>query len=319
MPEEGIELTKSHSTLALSETKHLIDLFVGSCGISKVRLTGGEPTIDSKFIPILEHLRALKGSNLKVVAMTTNGLKLKAKAEMYKNLGRWTQPSEKCSVSNLMITDNQHKLTHSLRSGLDVVNISLDTLDPSKFERITRRPGWKLVFDGLMRALEVGFEKVKLNCVVIRGFNDHELVEFARLASKFPIEVRFIEFMPFMGNKWDRSKLVPFDEMLKSVRDEFPKLAAIESGPNETSKLYKQPDMLGCIGFISSLTNNFCSSCNRLRLTSDGNLKVCLFERHETSLRDLLRNGATDRELIRAVQCALSRKKKRHAGECFLF
>lgn len=202
-----------------------------------------------------------------------------------------------------------------LQLGLDVVNISLDTLRADKFERISRRPGWRLVFEGMEKALEVGFERVKLNCVIIGGFNDDELVDFARLALQFPIEVRFIEFMPFFGNKWDRSSLVPFSEMLRKVRSEFPNLVPIKTGSNETSKLFRQANMLGSVGFISSLTDNFCSGCNRLRLTSDGNLKVCLFDKHETSLRDLLRNGATDREIVKAVQSSLSRKKKQHAGE----
>lgn len=207
-------------------------------------------------------------------------------------------------------------MSHVPSVGLDVINISLDTMKPERFEHMTRRKGWALVRDGLDKALEVGFAKVKLNCVVVRGFNDDELVDFVRLAANMPIEVRFIEFMPFLGNKWARNSLVPFDEMLRTIRAEFPQLVAIQSGPNETSKLFRQSNMLGSIGFISSLTDNFCSGCNRLRLTSDGSLKVCLFDERETSLRDLLRNGASDQEIVKAIATSLSKKKKQHAGEC---
>jgi molybdenum cofactor biosynthesis enzyme MoaA len=217
-----------------------------------------------------------------------------------------------------LFTKHSHGLSTnswSPRSGLDMINISLDTLRPERFEQMTRRKGWKLVYEGLVRASEVGFEKVKLNCVVIRGFNDDELVDFVRLATNMPIEVRFIEFMPFFGNRWSKNSLVPFKTMLQTIQNEYPDLAEVKHGPNDTSRVFRQSNMLGSIGFISSLTENFCHSCNRLRLTSDGNLKVCLFDKRETSLRDLLRNGATDSEIVRAIQTDLLKKKKQHAGE----
>lgn len=206
--------------------------------------------------------------------------------------------------------------------GLNMVNVSLDTLRPGRFEQMTRRKGWQLVFDGLLKALDTNFDKVKLNCVVMRDFNLDELVDFARLAIKYPLEIRFIEFMPFMGNKWSKSAFVSYDEMLNVVRGALPDLEqeGAETQVNETSRVFRQRDMLGSIGFIASMTNDFCAGCNRLRLTHDGNLKVCLFGKEETSLRDLLRHGATDDEIVAAIKRALDGKRKQHAGEllhCF--
>lgn len=199
--------------------------------------------------------------------------------------------------------------------GLDRVNISLDTLKEDRFEEITRRKGLKYVLECLNEATEVGFENVKLNCVVMRGVNDDELIDFVLLARDRPIEVRFIEFMPFLGNRWSSDLLVPYRKMLDDILDKFPNIARINQGSNETAKLFKEPSAKGRIGFITSMTDNFCSGCNRIRLTSDGNLKVCLFGRAEVSLRDLIRNGATDSEIVRTIQTALNGKKKQHAGE----
>jgi len=184
---------------------------------------------------------------------------------------------------------------------------------------ISRRKGLSLVFDGLMRALEVGFESVKVNCVVMRDFNDDELLDFCQLAVKYPISVRFIEFMPFAGNAWNAKSFVPFKEMLGRIREKYPDLhpsTGLQVSPHETSKIFRLSDeMLGSIGFIASITDNFCGGCNRLRITADGQLKVCLFDGRETSLRDLIRiGGATDEELVRAVYTALGKKRKQHAG-----
>lgn len=200
-------------------------------------------------------------------------------------------------------------------SGLDAINISLDTLKPERFELMTRRKGWNLVMEGLKKALSLNFKSIKLNCVVMRGFNDDELVDFAQIAVEYPIEVRFIEFMPFAGNKWNSDLMLAYNDTLGIISSAFPGLERLKSHQNETSKVFKSPAMAGSIGFISSISDNFCSGCNRLRVTSDGSLKVCLFGKEETSLRDLMRNGATDPELIKAISSALYRKQKQHAGE----
>lgn len=199
---------------------------------------------------------------------------------------------------------------------MDRVNISLDTLQDNRFERITRRKGLQHVLRGLDKALEAGYKSVKLNCVVMRDVNDDELASFVQMTANYPIEVRFIEFMPFFGNKWSTDLLVPYREMFDNILSKFPDIEPIARGCNETAKLFKVPGAKGTIGFITSMTKNFCSGCNRVRLTSDGHLKVCLLGRAETSLRDLMRNGATDSEIVRAVRIALSKKDKQHAGKC---
>lgn len=198
-----------------------------------------------------------------------------------------------------------------------MLNISLDTLNADKFELMTRRKGWQRVMNGIEAALEEGFDQVKLNCVVMRGYNDSEVIDFCKFALNHPIDIRFIEFMPFYGNKWSTELLVPQAELLRRVNREFPTIVRLPPATlHDTSRIYKTSQMRGSIGFISSMTDNFCSGCNRLRLTADGQLKVCLFDQRELSLRDLIRSGhASDDELINAIRAAIWQKKKQHGGE----
>lgn len=180
---------------------------------------------------------------------------------------------------------------------------------------MTRRKGWDRVFRSIFSALDAGIEIVKINCVIMRGFNDDEVSDFARIAFDYPIEVRFIEFMPFEGNRWEIKKLVPYKSILADLMRSYPSMKRTGISCNNTSKIYKADGMLGSIGFISSMSENFCSGCNRLRLTADGNLKVCLFGPEEVSLRDLLRKGASDSQVVDAITIALKSKKKQHSGE----
>lgn len=203
-------------------------------------------------------------------------------------------------------------------SGLNSVNISLDTLKRDKYLQLTRRDGLQSALDGITEAIRVGFDNVKINCVVLKGFNDNELLEFAKFPMDHQVEVRFIEFMPFANNKWLPDKMVSFSEMLTIFKNHIPELVRVESGSNDVGKVYKSPSMIGSIGFISSMSENFCSGCNRLRITADGQLKVCLFGNEELSIRDLMRNGASDNEIIKAINGAISRKWIGHPGE-FLY
>lgn len=192
----------------------------------------------------------------------------------------------------------------------------MDTLKDDKYEQITRGQGFKNVWSGIECALKVGFDKIKLNCVVIRDFNHNELIDFAKLSRLYPIEVRFIEYMPFLSNKWSAKSLVSYKEMLVKINSGFSSnFKRVKQDLNETAKIFKEPGSPGSIGFITSLTDEFCSGCNRLRLTADGNLKVCLFGKAETSLRDLMRNGANDTEIRDAIQNALIGKARKHAGK----
>ena len=179
----------------------------------------------------------------------------------------------------------------SLKTNLYSVS-SLDTLRAEKFEFISRRPqaAHSKVLAAVEKSLELGYNPLKLNCVVMRGLNDDEILDFVELTRDKPLDVRFIEYMPFDGNKWDTRKMVPYSEMLEIIRAKYKDFSRVGDAPNDTSKGYKVPGYCGQVGFITSMSENFCGSCNRLRLTADGSLKVCLFGNTEISLRDCLRS-----------------------------
>ncbi|KPP77671.1 molybdenum cofactor biosynthesis protein 1-like, partial [Scleropages formosus] len=352
MPEDGVKLTPRGQLLTTEEVLTLARLFVSE-GVQKIRLTGGEPLIRPDILDIVAELRKLEG--LKTIAVTTNGV----------NLARL--------------------LPGLKRAGLDLLNVSLDSLVPSRFEFIVRRKGFHKVMEGIEKAIEMGYNPVKVNCVVMRGLNEDELLDFVALTEKKPLEVRFIEYMPFDGNKWNFKKMVSYQEMLDRIRQQWPGLEPVPgeeadtakvsapllyrgawpggaraetsaSGPEKgrgdveghlscASQTFKVPGFRGQVGFITSMSDHFCGSCNRLRVTADGNLKVnraawvgtpvpeslgsplssptrdvlrpqvCLFGNAEVSLRDCLRSGATDEELLQIIGAAVGRKKKQHADE----
>jgi cyclic pyranopterin phosphate synthase len=199
-------------------------------------------------------------------------------------------------------------------AGLDGLNISLDTLVAAKFEFLTRRKGLDKVLLGIETAINLGYNPVKINVVAMNGLNIDEIVDFVRMTEFKPLDVRFIEYMPFSGNKWNKSKFIPYRELLEIIRDQFPNLVTLPNQANDTSKAFKVPDFVGQIGFITSMSEHFCGSCNRLRLTADGNLKVCLFGNSEVSLRDALRNELPDEQLVDIISAAVKRKKPAHAG-----
>lgn len=176
----------------------------------------------------------------------------------------------------------------------------MDTLIAEKFEFISRRPkaGHSKVLDSIEKSLQFGFNPLKVNCVVMRGLNDDEILDFIGLTREKNVDVRFIEYMPFDGNKWNTKKMVPYQEMIDIIQRKYPDFQRITDAPNDTSKGYKVPGFMGQVGFITSMSENFCSSCNRLRLTADGNLKVCLFGNTEISLRDYLRKSFINKDLF---------------------
>ena len=313
MPESGVPLSTPSHLLTTPEIVYLSKLFVNQ-GVNKIRLTGGEPTVRKDIIPLMQQIGALRSRGLKELCITTNGLAL------------------------------HRKLDAMAEAGLTGINLSLDTLDPFQFQIMTRRPG----FDAVMRTLERVIEmnklgagiKLKLNCVVMRGVNDREILDFVEMTREKDIEIRFIEYMPFDGNRWERGKVVGYQEMLSLIREKYPGFAKARDRYNDTSKTYQVDGFKGRVGFITSMTHNFCGSCNRLRITADGSLKVCLFGNAEVSLRDLLRtNNAGEpieeeamealkrletegyplgeerqRELLDVIGMAVKRKKERHAG-----
>ena len=314
-----MQLSPPRRLLTSPEIVHLASLFV-SQGVTKIRLTGGEPTVRPDIVSLLQSIGALRGDGLRELCLTTNGIAL------------------------------HRKLEAMVDAGLTGVNLSLDTLDPFQFQIMTRRKGFDAVMRSIDRILDIKAAgasiTLKINCVVMRGVNEREILPFVELGREKDIEVRFIEYMPFGGNKWSKSKLLGFQEMLGIIRERYPSLRKVDDRAHDTSKTYHVPGFLGRVGFITSMTHNFCGTCNRLRITADGNLKVCLFGNAEVSLRDLLRNNGTkvgleerilattlgtalppdpelserqepaqhNADLLEVIRMAVKRKKQQHAG-----
>jgi len=323
MPEEGVPLSPTRELLTTPEIVLLSSLFVAQ-GVTKIRLTGGEPTVRRDIVPLMQQIGALRAHGLRELCLTTNGLSL------------------------------HRKLDAMVDAGLTAVNLSLDTLDPWQFQLMTRRAGFPAVRKSIDRILEMNRVgagiKLKINCVVMRGLNDREILPFVEMTRDEDIEVRFIEYMPFDGNKWSKGKMFSFQEMLDIIRTKYPEVRPEQGHKNDTSKTYKVPGFQGRVGFITSMTHNFCGTCNRLRITGDGNLKVCLFGNAEVSLRDIIRKvnqgepidepafealkqAAMDRtnyiapidgpspllapnsdELLEVIGMAVKNKKEKHAG-----
>ncbi|KAM5263864.1 molybdenum cofactor biosynthesis protein 1 [Ctenodactylus gundi] len=281
MPEEGVPLTPKADLLTTEEILTLAGLFVKE-GVDKIRLTGGEPLIRRDVVDIVAQLRQLQG--LRTIGVTTNGI----------NLARLLPSLQK--------------------AGLNAINISLDTLVPAKFEFIVRRKGFHKVMEGIHKAIELGYDPVKVNCVVMRGLNEDELLNFVALTEGLPLDVRFIEYMPFDGNKWNFKKMVSYKEMVDTIQQRWPELEKLPEEESSTAKAFRIPGFRGQVSFITSMSEHFCGTCTRLRITADGNLKVCLFGSSEVSLRDHLRAGASKEELLRIIGAAVGRKKRQHAG-----
>lgn len=279
MPEEGVALSPDRQLLTTPEIIMLSSLFV-SQGVTKIRLTGGEPTVRRDILPLMHELGALRKHGLKEICITSNGISL------------------------------HRKLDSMIEAGLTGVNLSLDTLDPWRFQIMTRRKGLEAVQKSISRILEANRMgagiKLKINCVIMRGVNDEEIPSFVEMTRDHDIECRFIEYMPFEGNKWNKRKMLGYSEMLDVIKQKYPTLQKAQDHKNDTSKSWHVPGFAGRVGFITSMTENFCGTCNRLRITSDGNLKVCLFGNVEVSVRDVLResnnNEPIDEEAYQALK-----------------
>ena len=283
MPAEGIPLTPTRAMLTTDELVRLARVLVGA-GVDKVRLTGGEPLARRDAVEVAEHLGRL---GLRSLALTTNGMLL------------------------------EDRLPALARAGLTDLTVSLDTLRADRFQAITRRPGLDRVLGALDAALRLGYgaqRSLKVNVVALRGVNEDEAADFAAWAAREPIEVRFIEVMPFGGNGWDRSELVPMAETRATIEAAHGPLDRCDDAPDSTAQTFRRPGWRGRVGFVASMTAPFCAGCSRLRITADGALKVCLFGTTEVSLRDALRAGATDGEVVDLVQTALDGKHAAHAG-----
>ncbi|KAJ7170151.1 molybdenum cofactor biosynthesis prote [Mycena filopes] len=282
MPSEGIELSPSENILTNQEILRLARLFVTS-GVTKIRLTGGEPTVRKGISEIIAGINELRPYGLKSIGMTSNGLSL------------------------------HRRLPELIENGLTHLNLSLDTLDEFRFELMTRRRGLHAVLKTLDVAL-ASLPFVKLNVVVVKNLNDSEVLDFVEMTKDKPISVRFIEFMPFTGNKWDVKKMVPSSDLLQVISERHSNVMRAPDELNDTARTWKIPGYIGNFGFISSMSDHFCATCNRLRITADGQIKVCLFDPKEVSLRDQMRRGANDAELLETIGQAVLGKQEKHVG-----
>ncbi|WP_433871148.1 GTP 3',8-cyclase MoaA [Saccharopolyspora sp. CA-218241] len=281
MPAEGLPWLKRAELLDTEEMNRLIRIAVEELGVTNVRFTGGEPLLRQDLVEIIGATAALPSRPK--TSLTTNGI----------NLGKFAEPL--------------------VAAGLDRVNVSLDTLDREVFHELTRRDRLDDVLDGLAAAKRMGLEPVKVNAVLMRGQNDHEAADLLRFCVERGYQLRFIEQMPLDAQHgWDRDRMITADEILERLGAEFelsPHEAERGSAPAERWLVDGGPATVGVIG---SVTRPFCATCDRTRLTADGQLRNCLFSTTETDLRAPLRSGAEDAELVRLWQETMWSKAAGH-------
>ena len=280
-PRAGMKVLRHSEILSYEEICRLVALAV-RLGITRVRVTGGEPLVRRGIIDFIALLNSQEG--LEDISITTNGVLLE---EMADGL---------------------------IKAGKPRLNISLDSLDPQKFRMITGSDNYERVWRGINRAEELGFFPLKINMVPVRGMNDDEVANFARLTLDRRLHVRFIEFMPIgADDRWHRESCVPASEIRSVIEREVGPLTPFTSGNSAgPSDNYQLPDARGVIGFISPITRHFCGSCRRLRLTADGKIRPCLLSDSEIDIKSPLRGGCDDAELERLFRLALSIKPDRH-------
>jgi len=277
MPEEGVPYEDLDHVLSFDEIARVVRVLAG-VGLKKVRLTGGEPLVRKNVAHLAARLVATPG--IAEVTITTNGILLPREAQPL-----WD-------------------------AGIRRINLSMDTLRPDRFEEIARRPEFVRAWDGVEAALRVGFAPIKLNCVVMRGVNDDEIADFARLTLDRPLSVRFLEYMPIgmvSPPQW-KARYVSNEEVLDRLRLRFPNLVPLNDDRTSTSRNFRIPGAQGTVGVINPISHRFCEACNRLRLTANGRLVPCLADNYEYDLLTPLRAGCTDADLLNHAREALSHK-----------
>jgi GTP 3',8-cyclase len=275
MPEEEYEFTPAKKLMQIDEIEQIAKIFVGH-GVNKIRLTGGEPLIRKDAEQIIERLSLLPVK----LTITTNGIRLHEFLDQFE------------------------------RIGLSSLNISLDTLDQAKFHLLTKRDYFRKVYENILLAVSKKFH-VKINVVVLKNINDNEILDFVEWTKDLPIHVRFIEFMPFDGNKWQNEKVVTWQEILDLVTNKY-QIQPLQREVHETVKKYMVEGHQGTFAVISTMSAPFCSDCNRMRLTADGKMKNCLFSTGETDLLTPLRNGEN---IVPYILKNVSMKKKELGGQ----
>jgi cyclic pyranopterin phosphate synthase len=282
MPESGAPFAGAAEILSYEEIERFVRIAV-TLGITKVRVTGGEPLLRKNLPALIAKLTAIEG--LREVALTTNAVLLEEQAaSLY-------------------------------RAGLRRLNVHLDTLDRQRFQRITRRDELGRALRGLMKARETGFAPIKINAVAVKGLTEPDVAPLAHFGREHGFEVRFIEVMPLDGQAlWDRSQVFTMDEILTVLRRDVGPLEAMpEADPRAPGLRFRYLDGRGTAGFIASVSRPFCLNCNRIRLTADGKLRYCLFAIEETDVQALLRSGATDGQIAEAIRETVRKKWLGHA------
>ena len=275
MPEEDYEFTPHAQLMQVNEIEALAKIFVSE-GVNKIRLTGGEPLVRKDAAQIIRSLSKLPVS----LTMTTNGTRLHEFIDVL----------EEANIRSL--------------------NISLDTLQSDKFQLVTRRDQFKRVYDNIQLLIRKNFH-VKINMVAMKGFNENEILDFVEWTRNEPVHVRFIEFMPFSGNRWTSNKVFTWMEILKVIEEKYSYLP-LQGDKHDTAKKYIVPGHAGTFAVISTMSDNFCGDCNRMRLTADGKMKNCLFSDGETDLLSALRRGE---EIVPLIHQNIKLKAKELGGQ----
>jgi GTP 3',8-cyclase len=281
MPAEGLPWLPRREILTYEEILHLARIFIG-LGINTIRLTGGEPLMRQDVEVLIAGLVRLDATL--DLSMTTNGFFLVEKVQRLAD------------------------------AGLKRINVSLDSLRPERFERMVRREGQLVskILAGIRLAREAGLNPIKLNCVIMRGYNDDEIADFARLGREQDVQVRFIEYMPLDAQgRWTMDTVVPGAEIHARVHAVYP-LRSEQGNGSEPATVHHFADGRGSIGIIASVSQPFCDSCNRVRITADGHLRTCLFSLTEHDLKGLLRSGASDEELADFIIATVWKKEAGH-------
>ncbi|MCY2962547.1 MAG: GTP 3',8-cyclase MoaA [Planctomycetota bacterium] len=281
MPADNVQFMNRRELLTFEEIERFVRIAV-PLGLRKIRLTGGEPLVRRDLHRLVEKLAAIP--EIEDIGLTTNGILLAEQAqELYD-------------------------------AGLRRINVSLDALDPEKFEKITRRTGYEKVIEGIQAAQRVGFDPVKVNAVAVRGLTEDEAAPFGRFARETGVEIRFIEFMPLdADNNWGRDKVLFKHEILEILsREIMPLVPMSEQDPHAPASEFQFVDGVGRIGIIASVSEPFCMSCDRFRITADGKLRNCLFSLEETDVKSMLRDNAADAEIARAIRESIAVKKEGH-------
>ena len=284
MPAEGMTWLDRSEVLTYEEIERVARICVETFGVDSLRLTGGEPTVRAHLPQLISKLAALRlpDGTKPDIALTTNGATLRNIALELRN------------------------------AGLDRINVSLDSLKPERFFAMTRRDELHNVLAGIAEAQIAGFAPMKVNAVVERGANDDEILDLVRYGRDNNVEVRFIEFMPLDAtNEWERNKVVSQDEIVATIAAEFP-LELMPARGAAPADRWRFLDGKGTVGVIPSVTHPFCGDCDRVRLTSDGQFRTCLFATDESDIRSLLRNGGTDKEIAELIQVAVGAKWAGH-------